>query len=262
MATVDSGLAVPSLFKKCIYAVVNSLQHYEDDLSTTPLVIKQACLALMSKRGLITDDNITKVVCNRIRVLDLSACDISDTCLFRLSACRNLYKVDLNAKISNENITSAGIISLSQSCPHLQVLYLRRCINVTDDGVIAVSRNCPSLRELNTGGCVRLTDASLEALGQNSSCLTSVNFSRTDVTDMGVYSLVSGVCSSSLKEVDMSGCQRLTDEAVEGVVQMCPQTRILIFHGCPRITENARVALEGLMHNGNTTMTQITFTVY
>ena len=34
----------------------------------------------------------------------------------------------------------------------------------------------------------------------------------------------------------MSGCLALTDEAVESVVQMCPQIKILIFHGCPLIT--------------------------
>ncbi|KAL8569347.1 hypothetical protein ACOMHN_014031 [Nucella lapillus] len=217
----------------------------------------------MSKRGLITDDNISKVLCDRVRVLDLSASDVTDTCLFRLAACRHLCKVDLNAvKAHNEAITSAGVISLSQSCPHLQVLYLRRCVHLTDEGVVAVAQNCRRLRELNTGGCPRLGDVSLQALGQWSADLASVNFSRTSVTDAGVYSLVSGVCSSSLKEVDMSHCQRLTDEAVEGVVQMCPQIKILIFHGCPLITENARVALEELMHAGSFSMKQLTFTVY
>ena len=77
----------------------------------------------------------------------------------------------------------SGVSSLSQSCPHLQVLYLRRCLSLTDDGVIAVSRNCPMLRELNVGGCSRLTDASLVALGQNSRYLKSLNFSKTEVRD-------------------------------------------------------------------------------
>jgi len=36
--------------------------------------------------------------------------------------------------------------------------------------------------------------------------------------------------------MDMSGCASLTDEAVEAVVQLCPQIKILVFHGCPLIT--------------------------
>ena len=45
----------------------------------------------------------------------------------------------------------------------------------------------------------------------------------------------------------MDGCVSLTDEAVEGVMQFCPQISILIFHGCPKITGKAIVY--PLMHN-------------
>lgn len=196
-------------------------------------------------------------------VLDLSMSQVTDTCLFKLSRCRNLRKIDLNsAKESNQAIGSDGVISLSRSCPMLQVLYLRRCINLTDDAVIAVSQNCPALVELNCGGCTNLTDASLEALGQNSQHLKSVNFSNAQVTDSGVLSLVSGKCSNSLKEIHMNNCVNLTDEAVEAVVQYCPQISILLFHGCPKTTENARIALEELMTGSTSRVRQITWTVY
>ncbi|KAK7107110.1 protein AMN1 homolog [Littorina saxatilis] len=262
-ASANDDRRVPSLFKTCTKAVVTSLAQHEEDLFVSPMPIKQACLTLMTKRGLVTDDNIVNLLSDKLRVLDLSASEVSDACLFQLSVCRNLCKLDLNSnKACNEAITSAGVSSVSRSCPHLQVLYLRRCINLTDDGVVAVSHNCPQLRELNVGGCPRLTDVSLVALGENSSRLSSFNFSKAAVTDSGVFSLVNGACSASLKEMDMSGCVQLTDEAVEGVVQLCPHIKILVFHSCPLITENARVALENLVHNGATRMKQVTFTVY
>ena len=50
-----------------------------------------------------------------------------------------------------------------------------------------------------------------------------------------------------LQEMHMDGCVSLTDEAVEGVMQFCPQISILIFHGCPNITGKAIVY--PLMHN-------------
>lgn len=74
-----------------------------------------------------------------------------------------------------------GVTSLSESCPNLQVLFLRRCINLTDAGIISVSEKCTSLVELNVGGCLLLTDASLQALGQNSKHLRSCNFSKATV---------------------------------------------------------------------------------
>ncbi|PVD27923.1 hypothetical protein C0Q70_10498 [Pomacea canaliculata] len=219
----------------------------------------------MSKRGLITDDNIDKVLFDRLQVLDLSMCHVSDACLFKLSNSRHNYlrKVDLNsAKDSNESITSAGLTSLSRACPNLQILYLRRCINITDSGVISISENCPFLVELNIGGCPRITDATLISLGQNCRYLRSFNFSKSEVTDCGVLSLVSGTCATCLKEIHMNGCANLTDESVEAVIQFCPQISILLFHGCPHITEHARNALEELMRAESSAVKQITWTVY
>ena len=37
----------------------------------------------------------------------------------------------------------------------------------------------------------------------------------------------------------MAGCRHVTDEAVESVVQMCPNITILLFHSCPNLTGNA-----------------------
>jgi hypothetical protein len=38
------------------------------------------------------------------------------------------------------------------------------------------------------------------------------------------------------QELHMNHCESLTDEAVEAVVQFCPQINVFIFNGCPRIT--------------------------
>jgi len=74
-----------------------------------------------------------------------------------------------------------GIQQLLSKCPHLQTVYLRRCLNLTDDAVITMSQHCKQLRVLNIGGCRLITDKSLEALGQNSKFLKSINFSKTKV---------------------------------------------------------------------------------
>lgn len=47
---------------------------------------------------------------------------------------------------------------------------------------------------------------------------------------------LSNVHSFFKKEIHMNCCTLLTDEAVEAVIQYCPQISILLFHGCPKIT--------------------------
>ncbi|XP_069102421.1 protein AMN1 homolog isoform X1 [Argopecten irradians] len=254
---------VRTLLDGCVQCLVCNLSTSLDGIEMLPDNLKDKCLYLMSKRGLVSDTNISKVLHQKLKVLDLSECEVSDVGLQHLLKCPQLKKLDLNsAKLSRSNISSQGIINVAHTSTQLQTVYLRRCINLTDTAVITLSTSCPHLRLLNIGGCHLLTDQSLQALGQNSHFLKSVNFSKTNVTDNGVIALVSGSCSKTLKEVHMDGCINLTDEAVEGVLQFCPQISILLFHGCPKITEQSRQALEDLTMERAAPMKQVTWTIY
>ncbi|XP_013416758.1 protein AMN1 homolog [Lingula anatina] len=253
---------VPTLLNISVLSMVGHLSDYLEALDGLPPNLKDKLLHLMSKRGLITDGNIQKVVHSGVRMLDLSESDVTDQGLQYVRKCKDLKKIDLNsAKQSRTNISSEGIISVVTSCRQLQIIYLRRCLNVSDDAVIAISQQCPQLRQLNIGGCHLITDKSLQALGENSRFLKSVNFSKTRVTDEGVISLATGVCSATLKEIHMDGCVQLTDEAVEAVTNFCPAIDILLFHGCPHITDRARQAIEDLsQHDAH--LKQVTWTIY
>lgn len=243
-------------------SVIKELPVYLSQLDNLPINVKDRLLHLMSKRGLLTDTNVAKVVHKRTRILDLSESEVSDRALQRIPVCRNLRKIDLNSsKGERTEITNEGIQALAASCPLLSIVYLRRCANIEDSATIALAQSCRQLMELNLGGCVRLTDASLLAIGQNCRLLRSLNISRTKVTDAGIFSLCNGVCCQSLTELHMNNCIHLSDEAVEGVVTFCPKMTILLFHGCPCITERSREALEMLQGVGSK-MRQVTWTIY
>ncbi|KAK3776395.1 hypothetical protein RRG08_023748 [Elysia crispata] len=263
-ATENCVFDLPSLFHVSTVAVIRDLSSYEESLCEMPDSIKQAVLHLMSKRGIITDDNLLKIIFPRLRSLDLSISQVTDKSLLQLPTMRYLQKVDLNSfKEANAGVTSAGIISLSRACPHLQIVYMRRNVNVTDEAVMELCKNCPWLREFNVGGCHLLTDASLAALGQYSVHLKSLNISVTQVTDEGIRQLSNGHCAQVLTEVDMSSCTQLTDEAVESLIMMCPLLRILLFARCPKITEMSRIALEERFQSSEgTKMKQVSWTVY
>ncbi|ELU07516.1 hypothetical protein CAPTEDRAFT_135609, partial [Capitella teleta] len=120
---------------------------------------------------------------------------------------------------------------------------------------------CPHLRELNIKNCTQITDVALQILGQKSGQLCSVDFSYSQVTDQGIFSLVSGACGQRLKEIHMAGCLHITDDAVEAVVMSCPLISILLIHGCPKLTERSRIALEEVL-GARSRMKQVTWTVY
>ncbi|WAR09303.1 AMN1-like protein [Mya arenaria] len=211
---------VSTLLDRCIQILVINWQSYVDEMVELPPNLKDRFIYLMSKRGLLNDDNLGKVLHSKVRTLDLSDCDLSDRGLQAICQCTHLQKIDLNAsKESRTNITS------------------------DDVAIETVSRSCPQLRLLNIGGCNNITDRSLQALGQNCKFLKSVNLSNT-------------------QEIHINGCQGVTDEAVEAVMQFCPQINILIFHGCPNITEQSRQALEDLTLSRSSPMKQVTWTIY
>ncbi|XP_033889448.1 protein AMN1 homolog isoform X1 [Acipenser ruthenus] len=247
--------------RRCISCLANYTSKYHTDIKTLPPNIKDNLLKIMSSHGTVTDTNISQMLHSGLQKLDLQDCKVSDSALKQLSNCRQLKEIVLNCRKENcFNISSEGIKAMALACPYLCEIALWRCCSVSDEGILALAHNCRLLRILTISGCSAITDASLLALGQNCSFLNSINFSVTQVTDEGVIGLVTGVCSQSLKEIDMARCVCLTDEAVEAVVTCCPNIRILLFHGCPLVTDRAREALEQLVRQNK--LAQLTWTVY
>ncbi|KAJ8031558.1 Protein AMN1-like [Holothuria leucospilota] len=257
--TPNNTLVLPSLLSLSINEVLKVLSQNLDDIEKLPTNVKEKLLHLMCKRGMVSDSNISKVVTAKTRILDLSESNISDEALSALRICRNLRKLDLNCtKGVRENITADGLQQVATSCPYLQAVSLRRCVDVTDAGIISLARSCPQLRELNIGGCKKLTDASLVAISQSCRFLRSINFSNTKVTDEGVITLVMGDCQKEINEIHMSHCVHLTNESIEAITMFCPNVSTLIFHGCPCITESSRQILQGPQFK----MKQLTWTIY
>ncbi|XP_075066407.1 protein AMN1 homolog isoform X1 [Mixophyes fleayi] len=261
-SVVMSCSRVDPLLDRCLICLSRNISRYESEIEPLPPNLKDKLIKLLCVQGLLTDSNIGQVLHPSVKKLDLRDCDVSDNALRLISQCRQLNKINLNSCKGEErtSITSEGITVVAQSCPHLFEVTLKRCCNLTDVGILALALNCPLLQILNLSGCSRITDHSLEALGQNCPLLHSVDFSATMVTDNGVIALAAGRCSKNLKEVHMDRCVHLKDEAVEAILTCCPNIYILLFHGCPQITDRSRVALEQLV--GPNKIKQVTWTVY
>ena len=251
---------VDSLLNSCMYAVVKHYSKQRYDLSAVPLNIKERLTRLLCKRGLVSDLNIASCIFSGIKEIDLSECDVTDKSLEIIAGtCSRLVKIDLNAaKGQREAISTAGVIALSVGCPTLRIVFLRRCINVHDEAIVAIACNCRKLEQLNVGGCLQITDCSLEGIAANCAHLSCLNVSGTSITDDGVRSLCDGMTQRTLVELHINSCLNLTDRAVDDVVQRCPFIRILLLHGCPKMTEATRAVIDEL----SSRMRQVTWTIY
>ncbi|KAM4837700.1 protein AMN1 homolog isoform X2 [Urocitellus parryii] len=239
--------SVSQLLDLCLWCFIENISRYITDLKPLPPSIKDRLINIMSLQGQITDSNISEILHPDVQALDLRSCDISDAALLHLCKCKKLKKLNINSSEGERvSITSEAI--------------LKRCCNLTDEGVLALALNCRLLKIIDLGGCLSITDVSLHALGKNCPFLQSIDFSATQVSDNGVVALVSGLCAKKLEEIHMAGCVNLTDEAVKAVLTYCPQIQILLFHGCPLITDLSREVLDQLV--GPNKLKQVMWTVY
>nr|AAI54133.1 Zgc:153121 protein [Danio rerio] len=249
MATIDS------LMSLCAFSVAQRAEKYED-IRMLPASVKDRLLRIMTSYGTVTDSNISQLVHTGTHTLDLQNCKISDSALKQINSL-HLRTILLRGCAE---ITSEGLEVLAPRCPYLQVVDLTGCTAVTDSGIQALARHCKCLEVISLRGCSALSDKALLELGGNCKMLHSIYFSGTEVTDQGVIGLATGVCSCSLKELQMVRCRNLTDLAVTAVLTNCANIRIFNFHGCPLITDKSREALQNLI--GPNKIQQVSWTVY
>ncbi|XP_055048097.2 protein AMN1 homolog isoform X2 [Misgurnus anguillicaudatus] len=225
MATVDS------LVSMCALTVAQRAEKY-DEINILPAGVKDRLLRIMTSYGTVSDSNISQLLHSGTHTLDLQNCSVTDTALKQIH------------------------------CRQLRTILLRGCTHITseDSGIQALARHCKHLEVISLRGCTAVSDETLLELGANCRLLHSIYFSGTEVTDKGVIGLATGVCSHSLKEVQMVRCRNLTDLAVTAVVANCVNIRIFNFHGCPLITDKSREALQNLI--GPDKIQQVSWTVY
>eukprot|EP00069_Balaena_mysticetus_P016899 bmy_10157T0 len=129
---------------------------------------------------------------------------------------------------------------------------LRSC-DISDTALLNIC-NCRKLKKLN------LNSSKENRISITSKGIKAVASPSTQVSHSGLVVLVSGPCAKKLEETHMGYCVNVTDEAVEAVLTCCPQICILLFHGCPLITDHSREVLEQLV--GPNKLKQVMWTVY
>ncbi|XP_028797114.1 F-box/LRR-repeat protein 3-like [Neltuma alba] len=171
------------------------------------------------------------IKCEELRSLDLSYLPITDKCL------PSIFKLQ-----------------------YLEDLVLEGCFGIDDDNTDVFKQGCRTLKKLDISGCQNITHIGLSALISSSACLEQLNLADGSpvtlaladglnklsmlqsiildgclVTSSGLKAV--GYSCSSLKELSLSKCLGVTDEALSFVVSKHRDLRKLDITCCRMITD-------------------------
>lgn len=115
-------------------------------------------------------------------------------------------------------------MAFAMHCPNILEIDLHQCRLVKDEPITALLTHGQSLRELRLAGCEQ-------------------------ISDYAFLSLPSHQTYEHLRILDLTSCARLTDRAVERIIETSPRLRNLVLAKCRALTDAAVNAIAKLRNN-------------
>ncbi|KAI0872509.1 hypothetical protein GGS24DRAFT_502744 [Hypoxylon argillaceum] len=236
--------------------------------------IKRLNLAALADR--VSDGSVTPLaVCTRVERLTLTNChQLSDGGLTPLvENSQHLLALDLSG---DNNITEKSIIAIAENCHKLQGLNISGCKQVSNDSLVQLARNCRFIKRLKLNDCNQLNDAAvlafathcpnileidlhqcsdignepISALLAKEQSLRELRLASCELIDDGAFlALPPFRTYENLRILDLTSCSRLTDRAVEKIIEVAPRLRNLVLAKCGNITDVAVHAIAKLQKN-------------
>jgi Leucine-rich repeat (LRR) protein len=122
-------------------------------------------------------------------------------------------------------------------CEFSQLRTLDMAIQVNDSALICLSRHLPRLTKLNLSQCSKLSNETVNSFA--SSCADLHDIRLGSCGKISSLSFTSLLRTSNPVHLWLGGVTKLTDSAVECLVQMSPPLLSLSLVGCSRLTNNA-----------------------
>ena len=266
---------VAKLVGLCEYAIINHfntiLATQSSTLNALPANLKARLFALLSHRGLLTDDNLPFLLNCRTRTFDFRDCPgITDQSLLLMARCSLSAQIERKRLQSTQNeslshttttsvlnpsivhvrgvhITDYGLIQFVQQYPSLRKIRACNCSQITDESVIAIGTHCLRLMELDLTGCVKITDEGINGLRQLTH-LRSLALTQTHITDDSLISIGQSAFHYTLNEINLKMCTEITDDGFLFLLKNCPNLKTIGFIQCPKLTERSRQNLNPHTH--------------
>ncbi|KAK4222518.1 SCF E3 ubiquitin ligase complex F-box protein grrA [Podospora fimiseda] len=228
-----------------------SLHESVNDGSVVPLA---ACnrverLTLTNCKNL-TDSGLIPLITNNTHLLalDISNDDqITEASIYAIAEqCKRLQGLNVTGcgKISNESL-----INLAKSCRYLKRLKLNDCSQIQDEAVSAFASHCPNILEIDLHQCRLIGNEPVTALLENSQALRELRLAHCELIDDSAFLSLSDKTYEHLRILDLTSCVRLTDRAVEKIIDIAPRLRNLVLAKCRNLTDAAVYSISRLGKN-------------
>lgn len=117
-------------------------------------------------------------------------------------------------------------------------------MQLTDQSVISFARNCPAILEVDLHNCKLVTSASITVLINALRNLRELRLQDCkNIDDSTFLSIPESLMLDSLRILDVTSCDLITDESVERIVNAAPRLRNLVLSKCRLITDRAVLSI-------------------
>jgi len=193
----------------------------------------------------ITDAGLQTIArcCPQLQALDLTGCrGISAFGLQGIiRSCRQLTELCVSGCPAFCDKTIPIIFKYNVPS-HIRCLSVRRC-DIHDYGLSELASYCPSLQKLDVRSCGLLTSAGFRALIQRvpTICMLSCGHC-VGIDDVSLRHLAQGY-GSSLTDLNLDMCWRVTSRGVAELARSCKQLRTLNLNSCASVDDSALKAI-------------------
>ncbi len=124
------------------------------------------------------------------------------------------------------------------------------CSQLGDNAILAFAQHCPNILEIDLHQCRLIGNDPVTALLAKGQALRELRLAHCElVDDLAFLSLPMGRTYDHLRILDLTSCVRLTDRAVEKIIDVAPRLRNLVLAKCRNITDAAVYAISRLGKN-------------
>ena len=115
---------------------------------------------------------------------------------------------------------------------------------------MAFAKNCPNILEIDLHQCKLIGNEPIHALLTNGQTLRELRLANCElVSDSAFLTLPLHQTYEHLRILDLTSCARLTDRAVEKIIDVAPRLRNVVFAKCRNLTDLAVNAISKLGKN-------------
>jgi len=123
-------------------------------------------------------------------------------------------------------------------------LDLGGCEKITDNSLLHIAKKYPSLQIINLSFCINITAEGIKALVHQCNSLHTISLCHCSISDQALFHIASSL--PNLKSLSLSGCQHISDAAVQKLLAKCSDLQYLDISHCKTLSSSSIKAVAGL----------------